>query len=217
MKNIIKLVLPAILLLCGIQNSSAQDDDDWERYERRIHFGPKAGVNYSNVFDERGDEFVASGKFGFVGGAFVSLPIGLHFAIQPEILFSQKGFKATGSIIGFDYELTRTSNFIDIPVYFAWRPLPFISLLAGPQFSYLVRQKDVFSSSDNSFLVEQEFDNENIRKNLLGFIAGVDVNIHYVVVGMRAGFDFQQNQGDGTSSAPRYKNVWLQGTAAFRF
>lgn len=216
MKYILKITLLAIILFVGGLSCKAQDDDQ-EKYERRVHLGPKIGLNYANVFDERGDEFIAEGKFGFVGGAFVSIPLGLHFGLQPEILYSQKGFKATGTIIGFEYELKRTSSFIDVPLYFSWRPLRFITIMAGPQVSFLVHQKDVFTSSANSYFVEQEFENENLRKNILCFIGGIDINIEQIVIGLKGGFDFQANQGDGTNSVPRYKNVWLQGTVGFRF
>lgn len=216
MKNTIKWSLMITVFFYGVENSFAQDNDQ-ERYERGVHLGPKLGLNYSNVFDERGDEFVAKSTFGLVGGGFVSFPIGLHFAVQPEILFSQKGFKANGSILGLDYQLRRTSSFIDVPLFFAWRPVRFITLMAGPQFSYLINQKDVFTSSSNSYSVEQEFKNEDVRKNMLCFVGGMDININYLVFGMRAGFDFQENQGNGNNSVPRYKNVWLQGTVGFRF
>lgn len=214
MKNLKRITL-AVLALASTATINAQENNSDK--ENSLRIGVKAGLNYSNVYDERGDDLVADGKFGLAGGAFLSIPIGDFFGIQPEFLFSQKGFQATGSVLGLNYELTRTSTFIDVPLFFAVRPVPFITILAGPQFSYLINQKDEFTSSVSSFAVEQEFNNDNIRKNIMCFVGGVDINISHVVVGARAGFDFQDNAGDGTNSTPRYKNVWYQATVGIRF
>jgi hypothetical protein len=33
-----------------------------------------------------------------------------------------------------------------------------------------------------------------------------------IVIGARAGWDLLNNKGDGTSTTPRYKNMWYQAT-----
>jgi len=68
--------------------SKAQDKTD---FRDKINFGLKAGLNLSNVYDTKGEQFDASAKFGFTGGAFVSIPLGTYIGVQPEILYSQKG------------------------------------------------------------------------------------------------------------------------------
>lgn len=213
MKNKKKSILLflAVIATVGVQ-AQANDDDA----ENRLRFGVKAGLNYSNVFDEKGDDFVADGKFGLATGAFLSIPIGTMFGLQPEFLISQKGFQATGSVLGLNYGLKRTSTFIDIPLFFALRPVPIFTLVAGPQFSYLINQKDEFTSSIVSFDVENEFKNDNIRKNIMCFVGGFDINVSHVVISGRAGLDFQNNAGDGSNSTPRYKNAWFQATVGLR-
>lgn len=179
-------------------------------------FGLKGGANYSNQYDSKTNDLTADSKFGVAVGAFLAIPIGQYFGVQPEILFSQKGFKATGKVLGSPYDLTRTTNYIDVPLLLAIKPIPAITILVGPEYSYLIKQKDVFSN--NVFTTEQtkEFDNEDIRKNVLGFVGGVDINLKSVVVGLRAGWDIQNNNGDGTTTTPRYKNAWTQATLGFR-
>jgi hypothetical protein len=139
------------------------------------------------------------------------------FGFQPEVLFSQKGFKATGTLLGRGYELTRTTNYLDIPLMLAVKPIQYVTVMAGPQFSYLIRQKDTFSNASDSFDVIKEFENDNIRKNIMGVVAGIDVNVKHLVVGARAGWDLSTNHGDGSSVTPRYKNAWLQATLGYRF
>ena len=192
---------------------SAQDNSAQEQ----LAFGVKVGTNYSNVYDSEGEEFDANGKFGFAAGAFLSIPIGKFVGIQPELLFSQKGFKATGRMLGSTYDLTRTTNYIDVPLLVAVRPISSFTLLAGPQFSYLLKQKDVFSNGSTNYLQEEEFENDNIRKNTLCFIGGFDINLENTVIGARAGWDLSNNNGNGTSSTPRYKNAWIQATVGYRF
>ncbi len=179
-------------------------------------FGLKGGANYSNQYDSKTNDLTATSKFGLAAGAFLAIPIGQYFGVQPEILFSQKGFKAKGSVLGSPYDLTRTTNYIDVPLLLAIKPIPAVTILVGPEYSYLIKQKDVFSN--NVFTSEQtkQFDNENIRKNVLGFVGGVDINLKSVVVGLRAGWDIQNNNGDGTTTTPRYKNAWTQATLGFR-
>jgi len=215
MKNVKQVAIALVVLLTGSVTLNAQSGGG-EDEERRVRIGIKGGVNFSNVYDESGDDFIADGKFGWVGGAFLSIPIGEYLGLQPEVLYSQKGFDASGSVLGYSYTLTRTSNFLDIPIFLALRPAPFMTVLVGPHFSYLMSQNDVFSTPLGGYEVEQEFDNDDIRKNILGFGGGIDLNFDHVVVGARTGFDFQNNQPDGSSSTPRYKNVWLQATIGLR-
>lgn len=183
----------------------------------KLFLGVKAGANLSNVYDSEGDDFVADSKVGFVLGGFVSIPIGKYFGIQPEILFSQKGFKSTGTFLGSTYEMTRTTNFIDVPILASFKPIENLSILFGPQFSYLSKQTDDFQGGTISSTDEQVFSNANIRKNIFGLTGGVDLNFDHLVFGLRAGWDVKNNNGDGTSNTPRYKNMWYQATLGYRF
>lgn len=182
-----------------------------------LKFGVKVGANYSNVYDEQGDNFNADPKFGLATGVFLAIPIGKYLGIQPELLFSQKGFKATGTFLGSKYDFTRTTNYLDIPLLIAIKPVPNLTILAGPQYSYLMKQNDEFSGGGLSYTQEDEFKNDDIRKNTLCFLGGVDINLNRFVIGARAGWDITKNNGDGSSTTPRYKNVWYQATIGYSF
>lgn len=203
-----KLFILSLISFISIASLSAQTEDRRDNFA----FGIKAGLNVSNVWDSKGQEFKADAKAGFAGGAFLGIPIGKFLGIQPEVLISQKGFKGAGSVLDAPYSTKRTTTYLDIPLQVQLKPVPFITLLAGPQFSYLLNQKDKYTFGTNSTEQEQEFDNDNIRKNILGFVAGVDIIYENFVLSGRAGWDFQNNNGDGTSLTPQYKNQWLQFT-----
>ena len=192
----------------------AQSDMD---YRERFTGGLKAGINYSNVWDSDDQEFDADGKVGFAGGAFLSIPLGKYFGVQPEVLYSQKGFQADGVLLGNTYSMKRTMNYLDIPLQLQIKPAEFLTILAGPQFAFQLSEKTTYMYGANGVEQEEAFKNDNIRKNMIGFIAGLDINISHVVISGRFGFDFQKNNGDGSSITPRYRNHWGQVALGFRF
>ena len=182
-----------------------------------LSFGLKLGTNYSNVYDSDDDDLVADGKFGFAAGAFVSIPFNKFVGIQPEVMFSQKGFKSSGSFLGSNYEVTRTSNFIDVPVLLAVKPVEEVTILFGPQFSYLMSQKDKFKGGGINTSQQEDFENDDLTRNIFGLTGGADINVDNFVLGLRAGWDLKRNDGDGDSTTPRYKNVYYQATVGYRF
>jgi len=182
-----------------------------------LSIGVKGGINYANVWDAEGEDFNADGKQGWVAGGFIGIPIGKFLGIQPEVLFSQKGFQGSGTAVGERYSFSRTTNYLDIPLLIQFKPIDYITIVGGPNYSYLMKQTDRFDSESSSIVEETEFENDDIRKNTLGFIGGVDVNLRSFVISGRYGWDFQNNYPDGSSDTPRYKNQWLQLTLGLRF
>ncbi len=191
----------------------AQTVDDREQ----LRGGIKAGINIANVYDEQGDEFEADPKVGFAGGGVLSIPIGRYIGIQPEVLYSQKGLTFNGNFLGADYTVQRTLGYLDIPIYLQFKPIPAITLLFGPQYCFLLHRRDKFSTGSYTTEQQEEFENDNIRKNVFGLAGGFDLNINRFVIGARGAWDLQNNNGDGTSSDPRYKNVWFQLTGGIKF
>jgi hypothetical protein len=182
-----------------------------------LSIGVKAGANLSNIYDSDGEDFEADSKLGFAAGAFLSIPIGTFLGVQPELMFSQRGLRGSGTILFSDYTFVRTTNYIDVPLLLAIKPIPEFTLLVGPQYSYLISQSYEFNNEFINIDQQEEFENENIRKNILCITGGFDVNLNNLVLGARAGWDLLDNNGDGTSTTPRYKNMWAQATIGYRF
>ena len=208
MKN--KIIIIAMFLFIGT-TVKAQDNNT-----SKIEFGVKGGISYSNVYDADGEEFDADAKFGLTGGAFLAIPIGDFIGIQPEVMITQKGFEGNGKLLTLPYTFTRTTTFLDIPIFFAFKPTDQITLLLGPQYSYLLRQRDEFNSSAASYDQEQEFEKDNIKDNIFGIAGGIDIYLDNIVIGGRFAWDIQNNRGDGSSFTPRYKNVCTQLTIGFK-
>ena len=216
-KLILSLVLGLSYTLSIAQETGVIEPTTSRGAKRRVVPGFKFGFNRSNVYDEQGQDFVANPKTGFAGGFFIALPAGSFVGFQPELLISQKGFSSSGTMFGEQYYLERTSTFIDVPLQLQLKPFRFLSLLGGVQYSYLLSQRDAFTDGVNTVAQEQEFRNDNIRRNIFGGTLGFDVNIKHVVLSGRYGWDLRANRGDGSSYTPRYKNVWLQATIGYRF
>src|SRR4051812_33393269 len=88
MKKII-LTIAAVASLINISKAQENVTD----FREKLLFGLKVGANYSNVYDAQGEAFHADPKVGLAAGAFLAIPIGRYLGIQPEVLFSQKGFQ----------------------------------------------------------------------------------------------------------------------------
>jgi hypothetical protein len=206
------------LIILGLMSLSlssvlkAQDEDTRDR----LTIGFRAGINYSNVWDAQGQDFKASPRVGFAGGVFAGIPLGTFLGFQPEVLLSQKGFQGSGTLLDQPYTFSRTTTYIDVPLQLQLKPSEFLTIVLGPEYSYLINEEDTYTYGINSSSQEQAFKNDNIRKNIFGLIVGADIIIERFVISGRVGWDLQTNNGNGTSSTPRYKNQWGQLTIGFR-
>ena len=175
-----------------------------------LKVGIKAGMNYSNVYSESGDDFVADGKAGFAGGVFVSIPLNQLIGIQPELMYTQKGFK--GDVLGIDYKAT--FNYLDLPVHLQIKPTENISILAGPQFSYLLSSK--YELGSLSAVNEKDLEDDNNRATV-GISAGVDFTLQNFLISARGSWDLSKMNKDNSTSDINYKNQVLQVTLGYRF
>jgi hypothetical protein len=212
MKKLAYILTSAVLLTSAVR-LNAQDDS-----RERLHLGAKAGLNISTIYDTKGEDYNADPKAGFVGGGFIAIPIGKYLGIQPEVLFAQKGYSSSIVREGYNYSYTRTTGHIEVPVLFQIKPVSFLSLVVGPQFSYMTYREENFKTNNMTTTVQQELENNNIRKNTLGAVTGLDFYVlRHLLLAARVGWDLQDNNGDGTATFPRYRNIWMQGTIGLRF
>lgn len=215
MKTLNKLfIIPAFALLSATavaQTTTSTTNEPYNMDAREeLKVGIKAGINYSNVYSESGDDYVADGKVGFAGGVFVSIPLSQLIGIQPELLYSQKGFKTEGTF--FDGKVT--SNHLDLPVHLQIKPTENISLLVGPQLSYLLSTK--YEIDGLSLVDEEDLEDENNRATF-GISAGVDFTIQNFLISARGSWDLSKFNKDNSTSDINYKNQLFQITLGYRF
>lgn len=119
------------LLTLTITHSYAQQSLQW---------GLKAGGNY---FKLGGRSFDNTYNLGFSGGAYAEVNYTTKWSIQPELLFnlnSGKTSEAFNSIYGGVSDQLVTLDYITIPILVAFKPIPELSILLGPQYGFLISQ-----------------------------------------------------------------------------
>ena len=129
-----------------------------------INFGVKVGANLT---DASGTTFKDGFKFGYHAGFFSELMLTKKFGIQPEVLFSETNLRAGDSLGSLYNGISATDiakiklQYISIPILLDYKPIPFLTLQAGPQFGILMNQtkplganaKDAFKKGDLSLLL----------------------------------------------------------------
>ncbi len=107
----------------------------------QVGFGPKVGVNFSNVkIDSDNLDVETEGKTDLSLGLIFELPIAKFLMIQPEVTYLGRGYRQDFPLIG---ESTYNVAYIDVG---ALAKLRFgdesaITLGAGPFFSYAISGK----------------------------------------------------------------------------
>ncbi len=182
-----------------------------------IRFGLRAGVNLSNMVKSSDNHITTGSKTGFNAGAFLEIPVASIFSVQPEIQFSQKGYKESGTALGTPYEYKRTTNFIEVPLLAKISPVPGFGIVVGPQFSFLASTKTQFTVANATRETIVKEDSDNLRKNVLGGVIGIEAGVKNFVASLRYNKDFQNNNSDGTSTTPTYKNQVISLGLGIRF
>jgi hypothetical protein len=130
-----KLTFATLLLLTlAGSRSYAQKSMEW---------GLKAGGNYFKV---GGRSFDNTYNLSFSGGAYAEINYSKYFTLQPELLFNQVlcktslNFNQIYSTYGGVSDQLVSVDYIAIPILLVYKPIPLLSILVGPQYSYAIAQ-----------------------------------------------------------------------------
>ncbi|GAA4001000.1 porin family protein [Hymenobacter fastidiosus] len=173
-------LLASILSVAALFSSAAR--------AQGVRLGLRAGANYSNLGGDLQNEATYNNKIGFLGGVMLNADLsGDGFlSVQPEILFSQKGFanKPTEyrNILGTTQkrEGKVNYNYLDVPVLLKVNAGGLV-LEAGPQYSYLLNVKDEttvtttsgLSGNTSTSTARNQKDLSRLNRNELGYVAGI--------------------------------------------
>lgn len=85
--------------------------------QAQVSIVPKVGVNFANI-SEHSTFNNRNSLIGFTAGVGLNYSLsGDNFlSVQPELLYSQKGFSAEGGLIGVNYEGDYRLNYLELPV-----------------------------------------------------------------------------------------------------
>lgn len=146
-----------------------------------LRFGLKAGANLSNLSGSLTNQDKYKNKFGFEGGVLLNAGIVEDLlSIQPEVLFSQKGYKYgdnSYTVAGntLKYLGNRTYNYLDVPVLLKVKAAG-LFFEAGPQYSYLLSVRDNSAVTSNGSPVTSSASSrnlDNVNRNEIGYAAGL--------------------------------------------
>ncbi len=114
------------------------------------NFAFKAGGNIATTKD-----LVAfpKNKFGWYGGFSYQIPLKNKLFVQPEIIYSSKGYN-TNDQFGAIYQSVRL-NYLNIPILLNYRFDNRTSLLLGPEFGYLISANLVIDGESNINIMKQ--------------------------------------------------------------
>jgi len=139
----------------------------------QLELGIRAGMNMTDadLRDTNGDLLEAARINGVNVGGFANIQIGNIFAIQPEVTFSQKGFKVDNGLdTGVDTASTVNMDYLDFPLMlemgFALGSRFRIYGNAGPNISYLLNAEEEMYDAANgeTTTVPFDFSNESLDR-----------------------------------------------------
>ncbi|WP_051359711.1 porin family protein [Adhaeribacter aquaticus] len=111
-----------------------------------VKLGIKGGANYGTITGKipAYQDYDLKRKLSFNAGIFTNIAFSQVVAVQPEVLYSSKGFriddKRSAGSTTTEREITGTVNYLDVPVL-AQVSAGNIYFEAGPQFSFLLNQE----------------------------------------------------------------------------
>jgi len=135
--------------------------------------GVKGGYTASSLRgDDAGD---IDWQSGFAGGLFVNIAVFQAFAIQPELLFRQRGAYNRNETFNINQRINL--SYLDVPILFKLRiPIDetfYPHVYIGPQFSYNLRG-DYEVEAFDAITVQRELD---VRKVDAGGVMGFGLDI----------------------------------------
>ncbi len=146
----------------------------------QVQFGAKAGANYSSV---KGIGSTDKSRIGVYGGLMTNINLTKKIFVRPEILYSSKGERFPST--SFNSKGTIRYNYISAPILFGFSPNENISVMAGPEFNFLVNVNSIFDESNHDLT-------KNFEKVDLAIDAGAAYKInHYLSAEVRYSHGFE--------------------------
>ena len=166
----------ALLATAAVSSAQAQE----------VRIGLRAGANYSNLAGNINNQDTYNNKFGFLGGVMVNVPVTSDgfFSVQPEVLYSQKGFENKPaeytSVLGKQKREGQVNyNYLDVPVLLKVKASGLV-FEAGPQYSYLLSANNKTKTTTTPTIgspttaeSQDKTDVTGLNRNELGYVAGV--------------------------------------------
>lgn len=180
--------------------------------EVKTRFGIKAGVNMAK-FNVNEDNYTpvssapeGSYKTSFNAGAFVNIPIGGNFRLQPELLWSGQGSKISEVITSNagqrTYRYEEDLHYVTLPIMLQLQSPGGFYVEVGPRLSYLV---DAKTKGQTPISTQEETDIDDLRDNFdIGWSAGAGYTTRIGLgIGGRYNYGFRNIVKENSSGVSR--------------
>lgn len=119
--------------------------------QQEVKFGPKAGVNFTNLSGTDNSEM----KIGFHVGAVAEIKFNEKFSVQPEVVYSAQGTKYTTTlpVVG-KVEAKSNLDYVNIPILAKYYIVDGFSVEAGPQVGFLVKAEGKVEGGNDSKTID---------------------------------------------------------------
>ncbi|RZL09178.1 MAG: PorT family protein [Hymenobacter sp.] len=180
-------------------------------HAQSIRFGLKAGANLSNLSGDLTNQSQYNNRFGFHGGVMVNFGLANDMlSIQPEILYSQKGFRYDNQSITFLGNTFRNAgnvryDYLDVPILVRLKVSTGLFFELGPQYSYLMNVSTDRTQTYNGSVVGTAGSGttnlDRVNRNELGYVGGLGFQSKEgLLLGVRYNGAFTDFAQDGYSN-----------------
>jgi Outer membrane protein beta-barrel domain len=140
-----------------------------------FHIGAEGGANFTQI---SGISFEQKFELCYFAGAFAEIDFSKKWGLQPEMVWSQTKGTTTNNF-NLIYEGVSgqnvTFNYLNIPVLLAYRPIPLLTFLIGPQFGILMNYNaTLFANTQDAF-----------KNGAISGVLGAQVNLGRFRLGAR--------------------------------
>ncbi|MCH7732529.1 MAG: PorT family protein [Candidatus Marinimicrobia bacterium] len=151
--------------------------------------GVKVGLNLANVAGDDVED--ANSKIGFAVGGYLTYEINEKLSIQPEVMFSQKGYKIEEKLDFFGVTMSMKGtiglNYLDVNPLVVYSLNENLRVLAGPSFGLFLNGKskielDIDGESEEE---EEDIESDDLNGMDFGLIIGAGYNLGIVEVEAR--------------------------------
>ena len=182
--------------------------------QQEVKFGPKAGVNISNLSGMDDSEM----RIGFHVGAVAEIKFNDKLSIQPEVLYSTQGAKASTATPLGTIESEIKNDYINVPIMAKYYIVEGFSAELGPYVGFLMKSeseignfsgdsKDAYKSVDFGLGVGLAYDMP------MGFFVGARYNLGL----SKANEDISAGNGNVTFQTDDLKNGVIQVGVGYKF
>jgi len=147
--------------------------------QQSLEIGIKAGGNLMKI---GGRSFDGKQYPGFSAGVYGKLNFTSKWSLQPELDWNQTIGKTTTDftdIYGGVGLAQVNLNYAAIPILVSFKPQPWLSILVGPQYGFLVTQTQDLLQNPN------DRGKKAFNHNDLSIVFGGQLNLEKVVIGLR--------------------------------